>query len=63
MTTPATPSLPAAPRPVGHSTALPAPTASSQSVLTSASQLVNMNDVPEPSERWTTTMALSGRSI
>ena len=62
FTTPATPSLPAAPRPVGHSTALPAPTSFSQSALTSASQLVKMNDVPEPSERCTTTIALSGSS-
>src|SRR5512141_1448687 len=63
-----TPSLPEAPRPVGHSTSLPAdlvlsppPTALTQSGLMALRYVVKMLVVPDPSDRWTTLMSVSGR--
>ena len=56
----ATPSFPLAPMPVGHWTALSAPTLEAQSELSLDSQLVNTNVVPEESARCTTVIFSSG---
>ena len=63
-----TPSLPLAPRPVGHSTVLPAdlvasplPTVVTQSGLALVRYVVKMLVVPEPSDRCTTLISDAGR--
>src|SRR5215218_7798098 len=56
----ATPSLPFAPMPTGHSTEVLAPTFDFQSGLTFDRQSVQMNVVPDPSDRCTTTIACDG---
>src|SRR5450759_2088033 len=63
-----TPSLPLAPRPVGHSTVLPAdlvgsppPTVVTQSGLALVRYVVKMLVVPEPSDRCTTLISVAGR--
>src|SRR5260370_221742 len=55
-----TPSLPLAPMPAGHSTAVLAPTLDFHSGLTLDRYVVKMNVVPDPSERCTTTIAFEG---
>ena len=59
---PATPSFPAAARPDGHGTDLPAPICSSHLGLTLVRYSVKMNVVPEPSDLCAVTISLSGSS-
>ena len=60
LTPPATPSLPVAPIPVGQLTSLPTPGPLFQAALTAPRYVVKAFVVPEPSERWTTTMSVPG---
>src|SRR5882757_11259833 len=57
---PATPSLPLAPTPVGHSTAVPEPALVFHSAFDFDRKSVKLKVVPEPSERRTTVMASVG---
>src|SRR6476660_624910 len=57
----ATPSLPFAPVPTGHCTALSAPTFDAHSGLSAESHPVHTAVVPDSSDRWTTWIGSSGR--
>ena len=66
LTRAATPSLPLPPMPTGHATVLPndlsaPPSLATQSGLVFVRKSVKTAVVPEPSERWTTAIASSGR--
>src|SRR3982751_3071461 len=60
LTNPATPSFPLPPKPTGQLTAVPRPTRLAQELSILARKSVQQNDVPDPSERCTTTIAFPG---
>src|SRR5437764_10697850 len=62
LISPATPSLPLPPRPTGQLTEVPRPTLVSHSLLILHRKSTQMNVVPLPSERCTTTMPVFGRA-
>src|SRR5262245_27483432 len=59
----ATPSFPSRPVPVGHSTALSAPTSFDHAELSAESHEVNTNVVPDSSDRCTTEIGVFGSCV